>query len=32
MEDQPVYLFIGGVLLAGAVYAYIKYNFFQVKE
>lgn len=32
MEDQPVFLIIGGVLLGGVLYAYVKYNFFQVKE
>jgi hypothetical protein len=32
MEDQPIYLIIGGILFVGVVYAYVKYNFFQVKE
>lgn len=32
MEDQPIYLIIGGILFVGAVYAYVKYDFFKVKE
>ena len=34
MEDQTfnVSLIIGGILFVGAVYAYVKYDFFKVKE
>lgn len=32
MEDQSIYLILGGILFVGAVYAYIKYDFFKVKE
>ena len=32
MEEQPMYLILVGILFVGAVYAYIKYDFFKVKE
>ncbi|AJQ27517.1 hypothetical protein JBW_02167 [Pelosinus fermentans JBW45] len=32
MEEQPIYLILGGILFVVAVYAYIKYDFFKVKE